>query len=56
MLTNISYLLLISLILIIGGWTVKALIALAQGKPIEVNLKNPLNLRPRWPKDTNKSK
>tara|TARA_B100000965_G_scaffold51260_1_gene38107 strand:+ start:299 stop:469 length:171 start_codon:yes stop_codon:yes gene_type:complete len=56
MLINISYIFLISLILIIGGWTFKALIALAQGKPLDVNLKNPLNLKPRWPKETKKSK
>ena len=53
MLTNISYLILISMILIFGGWTFKALISLAQGKPIEINLKNPLNLKARWPKETN---
>ena len=55
MLANISYLLLISFILIFGGWTVKALIALAQGKPVELNLRNPLNLKARWPKDKNES-
>ena len=52
MLTNISYLFLISMILILGGWAFKALIALAQGKPVEINLKNPLNLKSRWPKET----
>ena len=52
MLTNISYIFLISALLILGGWTFKALISLAQGKPIEINLKNPLNLKARWPKDT----
>ena len=56
MLTNISYLVLITFMLIIGGWAVKALISLAQGKPIEINLKNPLNLKARWPKDTKESK
>ena len=56
MLTNISYFLLITFMLIIGGWSFKALIALAQGKPVEINLKNPLNLKARWPKDTNDSK
>ncbi len=55
MITNISYLFLISMILIIGGWAFKALISLAQGKPIKVNFKNPLNLKARWPKDTKKS-
>ncbi len=55
MLTNIIYLLLISLILVIGGWSFKALISLAQGKPVKLNLKNPLNLRARWPKDTKES-
>tara|TARA_Y100001968_G_C19216174_1_gene647319 strand:- start:292 stop:462 length:171 start_codon:yes stop_codon:yes gene_type:complete len=56
MITNIIYLLLISLILIFGGWAFKAIISLAQGKPIEINFKNPLNLKARWPKDTNESK
>ena len=56
MLTNISYLLLISFFLVFGGWAFKALIALAQGKPVELNLKNPLNLKARWPKDTKESK
>tara|TARA_Y100001968_G_C19044886_1_gene566284 strand:+ start:466 stop:636 length:171 start_codon:yes stop_codon:yes gene_type:complete len=56
MLTNISYLFLITCILIFGGWAFKALIALAQGKPVELNFKNPLNLKARWPKDTKESK
>ena len=56
MLTNISYLLLISLFLIVGGWAFKALIALAQGNPVEVDFKNPLNLKARWPKDTKEIK
>ena len=51
MLTNISYMLLISVLLIFGGWALKALISLAQGKPVEINLKNPLNLKARWPKE-----
>ena len=53
MVTNISYIFLISMLLILGGWSFKALISLAQGKPIEINLKNPLNLKARWPKETN---
>ena len=56
MVTNISYLFLISIILIIGGTAFKALIAIAQGKPVEINFKNPLNLKARWPKDTKESK
>ncbi len=52
MITNISYILLIFVLLIFGGWAFKALIALAQGKPVEINLKNPLNLKARWPKET----
>ena len=52
MLTNISYIFLISALLIIGGWAFKALISLAEGKPVEVNLKNPLNLKARWPKES----
>ena len=56
MLTNISYLFLIVLILVVSGWSLKALIALAQGSPVEINPKNPLNLRARWPKDTKEGK
>ena len=52
MLTNISYIFLISTLLILAGWALKALISLAQGKPVDINLKNPLNLKARWPKDT----
>ena len=52
MVTNISYIFLISFLLIFSGWAFKALIALAQGKPVELNLKNPLNLKARWPKET----
>ena len=52
MVTNISYMFLISVLLILGGRTVKALISLVQGNPIEINLKNPLNLKARWPKET----
>ena len=51
MLTNISFIFLITLLLILGGWAFKALISLAQGRPVEINLINPLNLKPRWPKD-----
>ena len=53
MLTNIGYIFVISLILIFGGWAFKALISMAQGKPVEINLRNPLNLKARWPKETN---
>tara|TARA_Y100001968_G_C18847754_1_gene476622 strand:+ start:316 stop:486 length:171 start_codon:yes stop_codon:yes gene_type:complete len=56
MVSNISYLFLITLFLIVSGWSLKALIALAQGKPVATNLKNPLNLKARWPKDTKESK
>ena len=52
MLTNISFIFLISLLLIFGGWAFKALISLAQGKPVEINLRNPLNLKARRPKET----
>tara|TARA_Y100001968_G_scaffold34920_1_gene26784 strand:+ start:2173 stop:2340 length:168 start_codon:yes stop_codon:yes gene_type:complete len=52
MVTNISYIFLITVLLILGGWTFKALISLAQGNPVKINFKNPLNLKPRWPKDT----
>tara|TARA_B100000214_G_C23593910_1_gene457581 strand:+ start:249 stop:416 length:168 start_codon:yes stop_codon:yes gene_type:complete len=54
MLTNISFIFIIALLLILGGWTFKALISLAQGKPIEINMKNPLNLKARWPKENKK--
>ena len=54
MLTNISYIFLISALLIFGGWAFKALISLAQGQPVEINLKNPLNLKARWPRGMKK--
>ncbi len=56
MLTNIVFIFLIAFLLILGGWSFKALISLAQGKPIEVNLKNPLNLKARWPKENKNNK
>ena len=52
MIANMAYIFLISMLLILGGWAFKALISLAQGKPIEIKLNNPLNLKPRWPKDS----
>ncbi len=55
MLTNISYLFLITFILIFGGWSFKAIIALAQGNKVDINFKNPLNLKARWPKDKKES-
>ena len=55
MVTNISYIFCIALLLILGGWSFKALISLAQGKPVNINLTNPLNLKARWPKE-NKNK
>ncbi len=51
MITNIEYLLLITFLLICGGWAWKALIAISQGKQVNFNLVNPLNLRARWPKE-----
>ncbi len=56
MITNISYIFLIFLLLVFAGWAFKALISLSQGKPVEINLKNPLNLKARWPKETKESK
>ena len=56
MVTNISYIFLISILLILGGWAFKAAISLAQGKPVEVNLKNSLNLKARWPKEPKEKK
>ena len=55
MVANLSYIILITVLLVLGGWAFKALIALAQGDPVEINLKNPLNLKARWPKE-NKEK
>tara|TARA_B100000700_G_C14891820_1_gene783080 strand:+ start:357 stop:524 length:168 start_codon:yes stop_codon:yes gene_type:complete len=54
MITNFIYLSLITIILILGGWAFKASISLLQGKPVEINYKNPLNLKPRWPKEKTK--
>ena len=54
MLTNLFYLIIISLLLIAGGWTFKAAIALLQGQPINMNILNPLNLKARWPKENKK--
>jgi len=56
MITNITYLILITLILVIGGWSFKALISLAQGEAVKLNIKNPLNLKARWPKETKENK
>ena len=56
MATNISYLFFMAFLLIFGGWAFKALISLTQGKPIEINLTNPLNLKARWPKENKKKK
>ena len=49
-LSNFFEFLRIALILIVGGWSFKACIALIQGKKVELNLLNPLNLKARWPK------
>ena len=51
MTTNIEYILLITFLLICGGWICKALIAVTQGKPVNFNVVNPLNLKARWPKE-----
>ena len=51
MLTNIIYLFLITTILILGGWAFKASISIIQGKPVDINFRNPLNLKARWPKE-----
>tara|TARA_Y100001968_G_C18693218_1_gene407846 strand:+ start:137 stop:310 length:174 start_codon:yes stop_codon:yes gene_type:complete len=56
MFSNILYLILISLLLIIGGWVLKAFISLSQGKPINFNILNPLNLRARWPQNKQEEK
>ena len=49
-LSNLFEFLRIALILIIGGTTFKACISLLQGKKIELNPLNPLNLKARWPR------
>ena len=49
--TNLFYLVLIFGLLLTAGWTIKALMALASGKPVSLNIKNPLNLKARWPKE-----
>ncbi len=54
MITNIEYLLLITFLLLCSGWVWKALIALTQGKSVNFNLVNPLNLKARWPKEKKK--
>ncbi len=46
----------IALILVLGGWVFKACISLIQGKKVEFNLLNPLNLKARWPRDKNSEK
>ena len=51
MITNIEYLLIITFLLICGGWVLKALISVSQGKPVSFNFLNPLNLKARWPKE-----
>tara|TARA_Y100001968_G_scaffold278272_1_gene273521 strand:- start:20 stop:190 length:171 start_codon:yes stop_codon:yes gene_type:complete len=53
MITNLIYFLLITSLLILGGWAFKASIAILQGKPVEFNIQNPLNLKARWPKKKN---
>ena len=50
MISNIAYLLLITFLLIFVGWAWRALISITQGKPVNLNLINPLNLKARWPK------
>ena len=50
MLSNLIYFLAIVSFLTFGGWAFKALIAIAQGKPVNMNFTNPLNLKARWPK------
>ena len=53
--SNFIYLFLITFMLILGGWAFKATISILQGKPVEINFMNPLNLKARWPKDKKKS-
>ncbi len=51
MVSIIEYLLLIMFLLICGGWVFKAFISLLEGKPVNFNIVNPLNLKARWPKE-----
>ena len=51
MVANIEYILLITFLLIFAGWVSKALMAITQGKPVNFNLLNPLNLKARWPRE-----
>ncbi len=53
MISNLVYIGLISVLLIISGWSFKAIIAMIQGKPINTNWSNPLNLKARWPTKKN---
>ena len=48
-LTNFFEFLRIVLILVIGGTAFKACISIMQGKKVQLNPFNPLNLKARWP-------
>ncbi|WP_320664766.1 hypothetical protein [Prochlorococcus sp. MIT 1223] len=47
--SNLLAFLRLFLILLIGGTIFKACISLMQGKKFELNLRNPMNLKARWP-------
>ena len=49
-LSNLFGFIRIALILIVGGTVFKACISLLEGKKVEFNLFNPLNLKARWPR------
>ena len=50
---NLFYLSIITFLLLTAGWVVKAIMSLLSGKPVSLNLSNPLNLKARWPKEKN---
>ena len=49
-LTNFFEFLRIVIILVLGGTAFKACISIMQGKKVQLNPFNPLNLKARWPK------
>lgn len=48
-LTNFFEFLRIVIILVLGGTAFKACISIMQGKKVQLNPFNPLNLKARWP-------
>ena len=52
--TNLLYIILISTLLISSGWILKAILSISQGQDVNFDIKNPLNLKARWPKNSSK--